>query len=422
MTHMSTLPAQSIRKRKNKFKTLMLLTLVSFSIIPMHDHSLLAEIWFEDFSDPSSLTLLGDATAPVTHENVLRLTPAENRRRGAAWYTEQKQLVADAWETTFEFRLSGGTPGAFGSSDGLAFVIQNSGSDELRRGGGSLGYNGMPNSLAVEIDTFNNGPRFDPSYSHLAIQSNGVEPNNIDATATLASFDTIGELGSDLDDGEIRTLRVNYIPGTMTVFLDQLTDPVMTASVDLASFLQLDEGRAWVGFTGAAGGGPQNHDVLSWAFTPLSIVVGDFNGNGQLDVADVDELSLAIHSDEHESEFDINGDQLVDTEDLGFWIQELKNTFFGDANLDGEFASSDLVLVFGAGQYEDGVPINSTWATGDWNGDREFTSSDLVRAFQAGGYEEGPRASVSSVPEPSSLLVFFVGAGISAARTRSRRA
>ena len=58
----------------------------------------------------------------------------------------------------------------------------------------------------------------------------------------------------------------------------------------------------------------------------------------------------------------------------------------GDANRDGVFNSSDLVQVFQAGEYEDGIAGNSTWEEGDWDNDQEFTTTDLVVAFQAGWY------------------------------------
>jgi hypothetical protein len=63
----------------------------------------------------------------------------------------------------------------------------------------------------------------------------------------------------------------------------------------------------------------------------------------------------------------------------------------GDANLDGRFDSADLLLVFQAGEYEDAVEDNSSFAEGDWNQDGDFTSSDLVWAFQTSRYivEEG---------------------------------
>ncbi len=58
----------------------------------------------------------------------------------------------------------------------------------------------------------------------------------------------------------------------------------------------------------------------------------------------------------------------------------------GDVNNDGLFDSSDLVLIFQQGEYEDALVSNSTYEDGDWNGDGEFSSTDLVLAFQAGTY------------------------------------
>ena len=60
----------------------------------------------------------------------------------------------------------------------------------------------------------------------------------------------------------------------------------------------------------------------------------------------------------------------------------------GDANGDGVFDSSDLVLVFQQAEYEDGIAGNSTWEDGDWNGDGEFDTSDLVAAFKLGLFEK----------------------------------
>lgn len=59
----------------------------------------------------------------------------------------------------------------------------------------------------------------------------------------------------------------------------------------------------------------------------------------------------------------------------------------GDSNHDGKFNTSDLVKVFAAGEYEDGIAGNSTWEEGDWNRDGDFTTADIVEAFQSGGYE-----------------------------------
>lgn len=126
---------------------------------------------------------------------------------------------------------------------------------------------------------------------------------------------------------------------------------------------------------------------------------GDFDGDGELTAADIDTLSAAIRDGLTDRIFDLNEDGSVNGLDRIVWVEDIKKTFFGDSNLDGEFNSNDFVTVFIPGEYEDNVPNNSSWATGDWNGDSEFSSSDFVVAFTGAGYEQGPR--LTAVPEPS---------------------
>ena len=133
--------------------------------------------------------------------------------------------------------------------------------------------------------------------------------------------------------------------------------------------------------------------AASWSAaipTPgVSGLVGDFDVNGEVDARDIDLLCAASHLGGQNAFFDVDRDGAVSRADVDYLIEEILGTVWGDANLDGVFDSSDLVQVFRAGQYEDGVRANSGWAAGDWNCDREFDSSDLVVAFRAGGYEEG---------------------------------
>ena len=126
---------------------------------------------------------------------------------------------------------------------------------------------------------------------------------------------------------------------------------------------------------------------------------GDFDGNDELDAADIDMPSAAIRDGVTDAKFDLDGDGSVATGDRTAWVEQLRDTFLGDSNLDGEFSSADFVTVFSARQYEDGIPENSTWETGDSNGDGDF-----VTAFAAGGYGKGPRA-VATVPEPTGSLI-----------------
>jgi hypothetical protein len=69
-------------------------------------------------------------------------------------------------------------------------------------------------------------------------------------------------------------------------------------------------------------------------------------------------------------------------------VPALPGVALGDVNSDGKFDSSDLVRLFQAGHYEDGIERNSTWTEGDFNGDQEFDTRDLVQLFQEGRYDE----------------------------------
>jgi hypothetical protein len=83
----------------------------------------------------------------------------------------------------------------------------------------------------------------------------------------------------------------------------------------------------------------------------------------------------------------------------------------GDVNADGRFDSSDIVLLFQSGQYEDGVEWNSTWTEGDVNGDQEFDTRDLVQLFQNGRYDEDRDGSSVSRRKDRSLDLVFAELG-----------
>ncbi|MCA9216323.1 MAG: PEP-CTERM sorting domain-containing protein [Planctomycetales bacterium] len=143
---------------------------------------------------------------------------------------------------------------------------------------------------------------------------------------------------------------------------------------------------------------------------------GDFNNDGELNVIDIELLSAEVRAETNNLDFDVNNDKVVNGQDRSVWVKELKHTWFGDANFDGEFNSSDFVTVFSAGLYE--KEGSADWGQGDWNGDGKFDSSDFVSAFSDGGYEQGPVPP--AVPEPSSLALLTGGLVIFALRRRSR--
>ena len=134
---------------------------------------------------------------------------------------------------------------------------------------------------------------------------------------------------------------------------------------------------------------------------------GDFVVDGMLNPKDLRKLDVALSRGSKLDVFDLDGNGQFEAADRLYWIEELWGSFVGDANVDGEFNSSDMVAVFQLGEYEDQMPENSNWQSGDWDGDRDFSTSDMVLAFQRGGYEQGLRGALNGVPEPSSLALLL---------------
>jgi hypothetical protein len=156
---------------------------------------------------------------------------------------------------------------------------------------------------------------------------------------------------------------------------------------------------------------PNGYDPVKEGLRFEASPVGDFDAGGSLDVADVEALIdkiRGIHRSKSFSSgrmFDVNVDGRIDNDDLGYWVNDVKQTGFGDANLDGQFNSGDLIDVFQTSGFEDGIAGNATWSSGDWDADGEFTTSDLLLAFQEGVYEQNAVGSIHAVPEPSAIAL-----------------
>ena len=143
---------------------------------------------------------------------------------------------------------------------------------------------------------------------------------------------------------------------------------------------------------------------------------GDFDLDGLISATDLELLSASIIAEDHDTLFDLNDDQMINLQDLNSWVKDIKNTWFGDANLDGEFNTSDLIDVFQAGKFE--ASEFAGWSEGDWNSDGRFGTGDLIVAFQDGGFEMGPVQQVATVPEPNPLILVLIGSFFRLVRRR----
>ena len=137
------------------------------------------------------------------------------------------------------------------------------------------------------------------------------------------------------------------------------------------------------------------------------ILPGDTNFDRSLSHIDIDLLSAAIRDGMDTKRFDMNGDSMINPEDHVAWVHDVRETWYGDADLDGEFNSSDMVQVFSAGKYE--TKENAGWSEGDWDGSGVFDSDDMVTAFVDGGYERVASQIRSAVPELAGNLLLLMG-------------
>jgi hypothetical protein len=89
----------------------------------------------------------------ATDGKVLRITPDALWQNGGFYSSNSLQLGSNAtFSTTFQFRFTAtGQP-----ADGMAFVLA-AAPNGLGGSGAGMGYQGVPNSVAIEFDTYNNG-------------------------------------------------------------------------------------------------------------------------------------------------------------------------------------------------------------------------------------------------------------------------
>jgi sugar lactone lactonase YvrE len=282
--------------------------------------------------DPNAAT---DNAAGSTNYAV-QLTQNAQGQASSMW-SATPQDVVDGFTTWYAVKINYEGGGDGNTADGLAFVIQNasggkadpisgcaetgSGPTALGAAGGCIGYGGIDNSVALEMDTFYSS--WDPqqgsrgtSYSdnHLALQSCGLDsagnpvanspthttsPNcllSLGGTSTLitnpvtsvaAGATSSAVLLSDgsphqivmVYNGPSETpanylwvyLDATYNPGTHTPVAG--TVPLFSGPFDITKYMKLlnssgSYSPAYVGFTAATGGDFEQHELMAWSFTP----------------------------------------------------------------------------------------------------------------------------------------------------------
>ena len=215
-------------------------------------------VFFPQFSATNGLIIQNNATVS---SNLLHLNQGATGSRGGVWLTSQ-QNVLSGFVSEFRFRIISKVGGG---ADGFCFNIAGTAQPNI---GTSLGYSGITNSIAVEFDTYQNTSASDPDDHHISVHTRGLLANTSDESASLGLYTT----PTDFSDGAIHKVKIEYVPGTLRVFLDNLTSPVLSVNVDLSTLLSLPTGNAWIGLAGGTGASFEYHDILAWSFTSYANV------------------------------------------------------------------------------------------------------------------------------------------------------
>lgn len=235
---------------------------------------------YPNFSGATTISLRGSA-AQVG--GLVRVTPDAPNQTGAFWH-DTAMPVLGGFDTTFTFRI---TPPVVGRiAEGMAFVIQNSAQGASALGGGvwALGYgsNGAPsirNALAIElVDTYLDPFLGDTSNNEISVHTGGTSGCEEDESASIGRVTPLINVGN----GQIHTARILYVPGTLQIFVNNLTTPVLTVPYDFQTGarrlngtqvggLDLPNATAFLGFTSATGAGTltEQVDILSWTWTSM---------------------------------------------------------------------------------------------------------------------------------------------------------
>ncbi|MGH7812576.1 MAG: lectin-like domain-containing protein [Candidatus Binataceae bacterium] len=205
-------------------------------------------------SSTTNLTLAGNA---IQTGNAIQLTAPTTAQGGAAWFPNQID-VADGFVASFSFAL---TNTSNPPADGFGFVIQNDSATAIGVAGGGKGFENITNALAVEFETYFGSP--DPN--GISVQSCGTSANQNYPTCTIGSF-VLAPV--TMADGNTHYVTVAYTPGspgTLQVFFDNSTSPLLQVPFDITTIGLAGGTDAWVGVTGGTGGAYERTTIYNLA-------------------------------------------------------------------------------------------------------------------------------------------------------------
>jgi autotransporter-associated beta strand protein len=196
-----------------------------------------------------------NTNASFVSATTIQLTPATNSNVGSVWYNQP--VSTRAFTASFTYSV----PSTTGSiADGMTFGFQNNALTTVGGGGGSLGYAGIGNSAAMQINIFPSntdaGTTSGGQGTGLGVLVNGATP------AHVQTSNPISLSGAPPSSANV---TINYDGTTMTITMTQGT-ALFSSSFPLNIANEVGA-SAFMGFTGATGGLNAQQQISNFSFS-----------------------------------------------------------------------------------------------------------------------------------------------------------
>lgn len=202
----------------------------------------------------TGLSLNGNAALNGTK---IRLTNGQPGEYASAWFSTPVNITS--FDTQFSIQPTQAT------ADGMTFAIQSAGSTAIGPGGAGLGYGatspggsgGIPNSIAIKFDLYNN---FGEGFDSTGLYVNGASP-------TIPAIN-LASSGVNLHSGNSFRVHVTYNGTTLVMRItDKVTQATFLTSWRINIPATLGGNTGYVGFTGGTGGAASIQDVQTLIYT-----------------------------------------------------------------------------------------------------------------------------------------------------------
>jgi hypothetical protein len=195
---------------------------------------------------PGSMTLNGGAAFSGSN---LVLTDGNINEARSAFFNIPVNV--QQFSTTFNVQLTNA------SADGFTLTLQGGGPKTLGGSGSGLGSRGIPKSVAVKFDLYNNGGE--------GPNSTGIYLNG--ATPTVPALNLTGT-GINLHSGDLLNVLLTYNGTTLTEVITDLATGAMAIETYTVNIPSIVGGNtAYAGFTASSGGASAVQQILNWSYT-----------------------------------------------------------------------------------------------------------------------------------------------------------